>query len=66
MVIKNSRAYWKLYWIIYHRVKAKYPHSSEKYWHITAHKAIAKLKHKKTAPKGLTANLIVIDEFPLK
>jgi hypothetical protein len=29
-------------------------------------KAIEKRKHKKTAPKGLTANLVTIDEFPLK
>ena len=42
MVLKNSKAYWKLYWIIYNRVKAKHPRSTKRYWHMKTHKAIRK------------------------
>lgn len=56
----------KTYWIVYSKVKKKYPYLPNSVIHIFTRKAIEKRKHKKTAPKGLTASMVVIDEFPLK
>lgn len=58
--------YNKVYWIIYSKVKKKHPHLPVGILHMLTRKAIEKRQHKKKEPKGLTANLIVIDECPLK
>lgn len=56
----------KTYWIVYSKVKKKYPYLPNSVIHMFTHKAIEKRKQKKITPKGLTADIVTIDEFPLK
>ena len=56
----------KTYWIVYSRVKKKYPYASNQMLHIITHYAIKRSKCRKKCVKGLTADIVTIDEFPLK
>lgn len=56
----------RTYWIVYSRVKKKYPYASNQMLHIITYYAIKRSKCRKKEPKGLTADIVTIDEFPLK
>jgi hypothetical protein len=56
----------KTYWIIFSVIRKKYPHYPVEAIHIVTHKVIEKSRHNKKEPKGLTADIVTIDEFPLK
>lgn len=58
----------KTYWIVYSRVKKKYPYASNQMLHIITYYAIKHnaIKCRKQCAKGLTANIVTMDEFPLK